>query len=268
MTATLRSPSPRCTAYSAISSSPGSTSRAKRALDGNSTATTRSQSTCRYPLKNPRVSTPARSARSRGQVSDSRASASSRPVPAMPTWSAVVKPTPSPEVLRRSSAATANSTSTATAASTAYQTALTGRAVTTSGTTGSLRATPGSLICCSPVLTAGTPHSRQASQPTRMDVGDQDGAGPDLPQLVHDPVGVAARHHRAHRRPARGAQRRDGRRLEAGGDRHRPLHQLVGDVVVHQDVLAGDQHALQPPDQLVHPRRRPPARPPSSWGMP
>src|SRR5690625_1308790 len=85
----------------------------------------------------------------------------------------------------------------------------------------------GGADCCPPLVTRSP-----VSDPAGLDRGDQDGAGPGLVQLVHHAVGGAARDHRAHGRPLAAVQRRDRRRLEAGGDLHRALQQSGGDVVV------------------------------------
>ena len=60
---------------------------------------------------------------------------------------------------------------------------------------------------------------RRESEPAGVDVGDEDGPGAELVQVVHDPLGLLAEHHRADRDPALVVQRRDGRRLEARGQR-------------------------------------------------
>ena len=66
------------------------------------------------------------------------------------------------------------------------------------------------------------------SEPAGMDVGDQDAAGAEVVELVHQPLGAVARDHRADGDPALAMQRRDGRGLDAGrqldrgADRGRP----------------------------------------------
>ncbi len=65
-------------------------------------------------------------------------------------------------------------------------------------------------------------------------------------------VRVRAQHHGAHRDPARVVQRRHGRALDAGRQLHRPSSTCsTAHVVVHQDVLPGDEDALDAPDQHV-----------------
>src|SRR6478609_11906093 len=51
-----------------------------------------------------------------------------------------------------------------------------------------------------------------------VDAADQDGAGAEVVELVHDPVGFPLGHHRADGHPVRIAQRRHGGRLQAGGE--------------------------------------------------
>src|SRR6185312_14049631 len=71
------------------------------------------------------------------------------------------------------------------------------------------RVTPrGRQVCGS--TGAGGPGTRAGSETAGMDVGDQDPSRPDLPQLVHDPVGAQARHHRPHGHPPGPMQRRHG----------------------------------------------------------
>src|SRR5215218_7908794 len=69
-----------------------------------------------------------------------------------------------------------------------------------------------------------TPRGRQVcgsdgSETAGMDVGHQDAAGADGPELVHHPVGAGAGHHRTHRDPALAVQGRDRRTLDAGSQR-------------------------------------------------
>ena len=56
----------------------------------------------------------------------------------------------------------------------------------------------------------------------------------------------ALRDHHPHGDPARVAQRRHGRRLETRRDPHRGIHEVGGQVVVHQHVLVGDHDPLKP----------------------
>ena len=55
------------------------------------------------------------------------------------------------------------------------------------------------------------PPSVRPSQPARVDVGDEDRAGAEVVELVHDLVRPAARHHGPHGDPAAVVQRRDRR---------------------------------------------------------
>ena len=54
-----------------------------------------------------------------------------------------------------------------------------------------------------------------------MDVGEQDAAGTEVVELVHQPLGAGPRDHRAHGDPALAMQRRDRRALDAGRQRAR-----------------------------------------------
>src|SRR6478735_2416169 len=60
-----------------------------------------------------------------------------------------------------------------------------------------------------------TPRGRQVcgratgSEPAGMDVGEEDAAGADLEELVHESLGAGARDHRPHRRPPVAMERRD-----------------------------------------------------------
>jgi hypothetical protein len=80
-------------------------------------------------------------------------------------------------------------------------------------------------------------------------VRDQDRAGAEVVEAVHDLVHVGAGNHDADGDPLRVVQRRDRRRLEAGSDRCGLLEERDRAVVVEQHVLAGDQDALQPTEQ-------------------
>src|SRR6476660_7362707 len=71
-----------------------------------------------------------------------------------------------------------------------------------------------------------------------VDAADQDGAGAEVVQLVHDPVGFLLRHHGPDGDPVRVAQRRNRGRLESGGKRGSLFDEFLADVVVHQHVLA------------------------------
>ena len=84
-------------------------------------------------------------------------------------------------------------------------------------------------------------------------VRHQDGPGAEGVELVHDVVGLDARHHDAHGDPAALAQRRHRRRLETRGDAGGRVDQLGGQVVVHQHVLVGDHDPLQPAPQGLEP---------------
>src|SRR5688500_4134309 len=53
-----------------------------------------------------------------------------------------------------------------------------------------------------------------ASQAAGRDVGDEDGAGSEVVELVHETVAADARHHGAHRDPGVVLHGRDGWRLE------------------------------------------------------
>src|SRR4051794_15981779 len=75
--------------------------------------------------------------------------------------------------------------------------------------------TPNGRHVCGKVGSAG---AAGRSEPAGMDVGEQDAAGTDVEQLVHQSLGAVARDHRADRDPALAMKRRDGRALDAGGE--------------------------------------------------
>ena len=60
------------------------------------------------------------------------------------------------------------------------------------------------------------------SETAGMDVGQQDAAGAEVPELVHQPLRAGPRHHRPDRHPALAVQRRDGGALDARRQRRRP----------------------------------------------
>ena len=93
-------------------------------------------------------------------------------------------------------------------------------------TTATVIATAGPARPEGPLVVRAQRLTNGRSQPAGVDVGDQDRPGPDVVQLVHDLVGARPRHHRAHGDPALVVQRRDGRRLQARGQRAGPLDVL------------------------------------------
>ena len=77
-----------------------------------------------------------------------------------------------------------------------------------------------------------------------MDVGQQDGAGAEVIELVHEALGAGTRDHDPDRDPALPAQGRDGRALEPGRLRGGGVEVAGLDVVVHHHVAAGHQDAV------------------------
>ena len=75
---------------------------------------------------------------------------------------------------------------------------------------------------------------------------------PSVVQVVHDPLGLLGRDHRADGDPALVVQRRDGRRLQARGERDGLLQVLGAAVVVHHHVRPCDQDALEAAQELLH----------------
>ena len=71
-----------------------------------------------------------------------------------------------------------------------------------------------------------------------MDVGDQDRAGPDLVQLVHDPVHVGAQHHGLDGDPPFAVQA-----MVLRGDVHRIMDELYE--VGARAILVTDIHACR-----------------------
>src|SRR5690606_19743277 len=74
----------------------------------------------------------------------------------------------------------------------------------------------------------------RGSDPGGLDRGDQDGAGPDVVEGVHDLVGLGLGDHGAHGPGVAAAEPGDGGPLHAGGDPGGGLDVLLGNVVVHQ----------------------------------
>src|SRR3954468_8775078 len=73
-------------------------------------------------------------------------------------------------------------------------------------------------------MTTRTPRGRHGcgsrtgrSESAGMYVRGGGAAGPEVEQLVHDPLGIVARHHRTYGDPAFAPQRRCRRALDAGG---------------------------------------------------
>src|SRR5262245_7652362 len=78
-------------------------------------------------------------------------------------------------------------------------------------------------------------------QAAGVDVGDEDGPRADLPQFVHDLLGLLAGDHDADLDPALAVQRGDRRAVDARGDGGRLLELLRRDVVLHHHVVPRDQ---------------------------
>src|SRR5699024_4982385 len=84
------------------------------------------------------------------------------------------------------------------------------------------------------------------SQPARRDLGDEDGPGPEVVELVHDAVRPAPRDHRPYGAPrlvVEGAHRRG---LQARGQLDRLRDELGRAVVVEEDVLARPHDPREP----------------------
>ena len=128
----------RCTAYSAIVSSAGRTSRANRRRAGNSTPTTRSHGTVLYGPQWLRIVTPPASARSRGRVSTRMNPARITPSTPVATWSFQLKCAPA-LACGMTIATTMNTANTKAADPIAMRVIRTGRAVITMSFTAGTR---------------------------------------------------------------------------------------------------------------------------------
>src|SRR5262249_46347171 len=104
-----------------------------------------------------------------------------------------------------------------------------------------------------------TPYRRRAgtdladlasSESAGVQRGDEDGARPDLVELVHHTVHLGAQHHGLYGDPPLAVQRRDGRRLDAGRQRAGVVEAVHPHVVREHYVPPGDQYALQTTYQL------------------
>jgi hypothetical protein len=84
-----------------------------------------------------------------------------------------------------------------------------------------------------------------------VDGRGQDGPRADVVQVVHDPLRLLGRDHRADGDPALVVQRGHGRRLQAGGEGDGLLQLLDAAVVVHHHVRPGDQDALEAAQELL-----------------
>src|SRR5690349_17172950 len=127
------------------------------------------------------------SATTRGRVNMSTPRAARTPRPIIAIWSPRWKvPGPSPVLPCRPVAMNANTPKITGAAIQQTIRARWGRAVTVAGTS------------------VTTP---SLSQPAGVDVGDQDGPGAEVVELVHDAVHLGAQHHRLDRHPAFAVQR-------------------------------------------------------------
>ena len=85
-----------------------------------------------------------------------------------------------------------------------------------------------------------------------MNVGHENAASTEDIELVHDPVDIRSRNHGSDRGPLRVVQRGHSRRLDSGSQRACLLQVLRPDVVVDQNVRAGDHHAVKPPQESLY----------------
>src|SRR5262245_60355038 len=91
--------------------------------------------------------------------------------------------------------------------------------ITTVTTASSPPSTPIAIRTPSGRKVCGNVTSEGPSEPTGMDVRGQDSASPEVPQLVHHPLGLVPPDHGADRDPALPMQRGHGGALDAGRQR-------------------------------------------------
>src|SRR5436190_8342405 len=90
---------------------------------------------------------------------------------------------------------------------------------------------------------------RRVSEPAGRDVGDEDGPGAEVVELVHDRVRHPPRHHRADGAPAAVLQVRDRGRLETGRDPAGVVYEVGRYVIVEHHVGTSGYDAEEPSAQ-------------------